>query len=67
MQLSKKIEGKKFMWDGVEYPQEQEAENAGGKYKSAGFETAVIQEESRFYIFTRKVVTEVIVEGAPPL
>lgn len=67
MHLSKIIDGKKFMWDGVEYKDDNEARSVMEKYKSTGFEARLIKEESKFYIFTRRVVAEVKVEGAPPI
>ncbi len=67
MQISKIIDGKKFMWDGVEYKDENEANSVVEKYRSDGFDTRIINEENKFYIFTRRVVTEVKVEGAPPI
>lgn len=63
MQLSRKIKGKKFMWDGKEYPTEEEARNSARSYGEMGFETEVIKEADKFYVFTRKVVTEIKVEG----
>ncbi len=66
MRLAKIIDGKKFMWDGREYKDEVEARNIMKKYKADGFEVRMIKEENKFYIFTRRVVTEVKVEGVAP-
>jgi hypothetical protein len=66
VQKSKLVEGKKFMWDGVEYAGEREAEDGAAKYRAANFETMTIGEDDRFYVFTRRVVTEIKLEGAPP-
>ena len=66
MNISRIIDGKKFMWDGVEHKDENEAKGVMEKYKSDGFETRFLIEEDKFYVFTRRVVTEVKVEGAPP-
>ena len=35
------------------------------QYKGDGFETEMIEEEGNYYVFTRRVVTEVVVEGQP--
>jgi len=64
MQLSRKIKGKKFMWDGNEYSTQEEAKAMAEKYSSQGFETEVIQENGKSYVFTRKVVAEIKVEGS---
>lgn len=63
MDISRKFEGKKFMWDGAEYKEETEARSALGTYLSNGFDAKQIEEGGAFYVFTRKVVTEVKVEG----
>jgi hypothetical protein len=67
MHLSKIIDGKKFMWDGCEYNDENTVAIATEKYKSSNFETRLINENNKFYIFTRKMVTEVKVEGSQPI
>lgn len=66
MQISKSFEGKKFVWDGVEYPSEGDAAKGMENYQAERFETRMITEENRFYVFTRRVVTEIKIEGAPP-
>lgn len=65
MEISRIIDGKKFMWDGVEHKNENEANGVMEKYHSDGFETRLIIEEDKFYVFTRRVIAEVKVEGAP--
>lgn len=65
MPLVKVIDGKKFMWDGSETEDGKDAAAASEKYESAGFETRLIEEGGKYYLYTRKVVTEVKVEGAP--
>jgi hypothetical protein len=64
MEISRIIDGKKFM-DGVEYKDGNEANGVVEKYRTNGFETSLILEQDKFYVFTRRVVTEVKVEGAP--
>jgi len=65
MDISRNIDGKKFIWDGVEHKDRGEADCVMEKYRTNGFETRLIIEEDKFYVFTRRVVTEVKVEGAP--
>ncbi|NIO16824.1 MAG: hypothetical protein GTN70_07475 [Deltaproteobacteria bacterium] len=67
MILAKIIDGKKYMWDGAEYEDGQEANSVVETYKSSGFEVIMIEEESKYYVFTRRVVTDVKVEGTPPI
>ncbi len=65
--ISKIINGKKFMWDGVVYESKKEAEDTMRKYKDDNFEVELIEEEKQHLLYTRRVVTEIVVEGeAPP-
>ncbi len=65
--ISKIINGKKFMWDGVVYESKKEAEDTMQKYKNDKFEVELIEEEKKHLLYTRKVVKEIVVEGeAPP-
>jgi hypothetical protein len=63
--VSRVFEGKKFMWDGKEYQAEQEAKAAQEKYSADEFETQVVSENELFFVFTRRLVKEVVVEGEP--
>jgi hypothetical protein len=67
MEAVKIINGKKFMWDGCDYPEKENALEAAQKYKNDGFETEVIENENKFFVFTRRVVKEVVIEGSPAI
>ncbi len=64
--ISKIINGKKFMWDGVVYESKKEAEDTMRKYKDDNFEVELIEEEGKHLLYTRRVVTEIVVEGETP-
>jgi hypothetical protein len=65
--VSKIINGKKFMWDGAVYESKKEAEDTMQKYKKDEFEVELIEEEKKHLLYTRRVVKEIEVEGeAPP-
>ncbi len=65
--VSKIINGKKFMWDGVVYESKKEAEDTMQKYKDDNFEVELKEEEGKHLLYTRRVITEIVVEGeAPP-
>ena len=65
--VSKVINGKKFMWDGAVYEAKKEAEDTMKKYKNDEFEVELIEEEKKHLLYTRRVVKEIVVEGeAPP-
>lgn len=65
MVKAKQIDGKKFMWDGLNFGNEAEAKVKEKAYKDEGFETRVTMESGKYVIYTRRLVTEVVVEGAP--
>lgn len=60
------IDGKKYMWDGETYPGEKEAEEAKKKYEEEGFEVKTVTEEGQIAVYTRREVTEIVLEGPPP-
>ncbi len=62
MENVKIFDEKKFMWDGRTYMSESEALNIKAEYEKNNFETRVVQEEKKYFLLTRKVVTEVEIE-----
>ena len=64
--LSKFVDGKKFMWDGKVYESEQLAQEVKKKYEDDNFEVQLIQEENQYFVYSRRVVTEIVLEGEPP-
>ena len=63
---SKVIDGKKFMWDNEVYESEKDAQEVKKKYEDDNFEVELIQEENQYFLYTRRVVTEIVLEGEPP-
>jgi len=57
------FEGHKFMWDGKEYPDQEQALKALKAYQEQNFEAKLVEEEGIFHIYTRRLVKEVVVEG----
>ncbi len=64
--ISKIINGKKYMWDNVVYESKKEAQDLMEKFKKDNFEVELIEEDKQFLLYTRRLVTEVVVEGEPP-
>ena len=60
--IAEKIDGKKFMWDEVNYPTETEAKEKKARYESEGFETRLVKEEGKCFVYTRRIVTEIVLE-----
>jgi len=66
--LAEIIDGKKFMWDKGDYSTEEEAMEKMAKYEKEGFETQLVKEDAKYLVYTRRVVTEIILEeGEQPL
>jgi hypothetical protein len=61
------FDSKKFMWDGRTYTIEAEALKVKEEYEKTSFETCIVSEEGNYFLFTRRVVTDVVVEGQPPV
>ena len=66
MQLSRRFDGKKFMWDGQAYADPKLAEGAAAKYQADNFQVQLVAEDNQHYIFTRREVKEAVTEGKPP-
>ena len=56
------FDGKKFMWDGEEYDSEEKANVARKQYSENGFDVHVCREEGNVLLYTRRVVTEIVLE-----
>jgi hypothetical protein len=56
------FEGKKYMWDGQEYDNEEQASSVEKQYTEKGFEVQMWREEGKVLIYTRRVVTEIVLE-----
>ena len=66
--MAKKLDGKKFMWDKGNYSTETEAREKMTVYEKDGFETRLVKDQGKFLVYTRRVVTEIILEeGGQPL
>jgi hypothetical protein len=59
------IDDKKFMWDGIEYEDEDKARIAEKEYIDKEFEVRMVKEEGKVLLFTRRVVTEIVLDGQP--
>jgi len=53
---------KKFMWDGIDYPSKEKALEKIQEYKNKGFEVETLEESGKTYLYTRRVVKEIIVQ-----
>jgi len=56
------VEGKKFFWDGREYPARDDAATAQAGYERDGFEACTSEGEGVFLVYTRRVVRQQIDE-----
>ena len=56
------FDGKKFMWDGVEYPDKSAASAKASEYSGSGFETKVMEHDGKHFVYTRRVA---VVQAVP--
>lgn len=59
------LDGKKFLWDGIPYNNERDAREAMSTYEQNGFETRLIEEQNKYLVYSRRIVTQVVIEGQP--
>ncbi len=52
--LSKKIEGKKFVWDGADYATEDLARQTMEAYRKDGFEVQLVAENGHYLVYSRR-------------
>ena len=60
--LAKKIDGKKFMWDKGHYSTQKEAQEKMTQYEKDDFEVECIEESGQYLVYTRRLVTEIVLE-----
>ena len=60
--VAKKIDGKKFMWDKGHYSTEDEARRKMTQYEGDGFESTCVEENDTYLVYTRRLVTEIVLE-----
>jgi hypothetical protein len=56
------FEGRKFLWDGVDYESEEEARSAAEAYVGEGFDVEVWLERGIAFVYTRRPVKEAAIE-----
>ena len=57
----------KFMCDGETYASHKDAEDKRKEYEKNDFEVRITERDGKHYVYTRRVVTETVLEGEPPL
>jgi hypothetical protein len=60
--LAVKIDGKKFMWDKNLYSTKEEALEKMSQYEKDGFEAECLEEDGKYTVYTRRLVTEIVLE-----
>ena len=56
------FDGKKYLWDGQEYASEEAAREVEREYTENRFEARLWREAEQVLLYTRRVVTEVVVD-----
>jgi hypothetical protein len=60
--LAVKTDGKKFMWDKNPYSTKEDALEKMSQYEKDGFETKCMEENGKYIVYTRRLVTEIVLE-----
>jgi hypothetical protein len=55
--LAKKVDGKKFMWDGGTYDSPEAAQKVMEDYGTDGFEVQMFEEGGQFLVYSRRLAT----------
>ncbi len=53
--LARKVEGKKFLWDGVTYDSQEKAQEALKAYEQDGFEVEIFEDGDSFLVYSRRI------------
>ena len=61
------LAGKKYMWDGLLHETKEAAEAKRVAYEAQDFETHLVEASGKFLVYTRRVVTEIVLEGEAPI
>ena len=59
-------DGKKYLWDGLTYNDREEAKAKAESYEKNDFETHIIEGAEHFLVYTRRIVTEIVLDGEVP-
>ena len=57
----------KFMWDGGTYESHKDADAKRAEYEKDDFEVRITEKGGKHYVYTRRVVTEIVLEGEAPV
>ena len=60
------VENRKYLWDGQIYEDGKDAKDKIVEYEKENFETKLVEEGNQFLVYTRRVVTEIVVDGGAP-
>jgi hypothetical protein len=61
--LARKVNGKKFMWDGVVYDSDDQTQQVMEDYAKDGFEVEKFVEDGQFLVYSRRVAEVAPTEG----
>ncbi len=56
------FDGRKFMWDGQPYDDKKKAAEVQKEYEEKGFEVESYTEDGKVLLYSRRIVTEVVVD-----
>ena len=60
------VENRKYLWDGETYENAEDAQDKIAEYEKEHFETRLVEDDCQFLVYSRRVVTDIVLGGAPP-
>ena len=57
------FKGKKYGWDNEDYESESAARENMSKYQNEGFETQLVEENGKHYVYSRRTASEITMNG----
>ena len=58
------VGGKKFLWDGIDYPDGDELSAEAKKFRADGFDVEVSEQEGKIYLYSRRVAQQGVAPNA---
>ena len=56
----------KFMWDGEIYEDRASMKSKKEEYTGKNFEVLIFEQDGNYFLYTRRVVKEIVLDGPPP-
>ena len=55
--LARKVDGKKYLWDGAAYSTQDDAQKVMEEYQKEGFEVHLVADGDQYLVYSRRLAT----------